>query len=234
MIYKLLALYDYPIITIIPPDTLTCLKESLIIDASNSQSGPDIYTEWLDENGNIIPNATGYYLNVDQPGTYYFRSLDEKTGCINIDTVVVEERKIYRAADAGPDQTLRCDSDTLTLNGVNSSNGPGISYIWTGINGSIVLTRANTTNPLIQGTGTFAITVIDDRTGCRQTDTVEVDRSNPPEFDLISSQNEICLDHGDGWINIEGLLGGSMPFTYFINGNRVDETPSGKPQPGKI
>jgi gliding motility-associated-like protein len=218
------ALYDYPLISIIPPDTLTCLKESLIIDASNSQKGPDIHVEWLDENGNIIPNTNGYFLNVDDPGTYYLRSTDDKTGCINIDTVVVEERKTFQTANAGPDQTLRCDSDTLTLNGFGSSRGPGISYTWTGINGSIILANANTINPLIEGTGIFTITVIDDYSGCRQVDTVEIDRSDPPIFDIISAQDEICLDQGDGWINIEGLLGGSPPFTYFVNGTQVNES----------
>jgi gliding motility-associated-like protein len=136
----------------------------------------------------------------------------------------VEERKTFQTANAGPDQTLRCDSDTLTLNGFGSSRGPGISYTWTGINGSIILANANTINPLIEGTGIFTITVIDDYSGCRQVDTVEIDRSDPPIFDIISAQDEICLDQGDGWINIEGLLGGSPPFTYFVNGTQVNES----------
>ena len=218
------SLVDFPIISIARPDEITCLQEEVVIDGSASQSGPTIFYQWYASNGVAIPGATSRSLSVDQPGTYFFESLDTLTGCINIDTVDVDENRIFHDANAGEDALIKCDSTSIILDASLSTQRNNISYSWKRILGDGNVIQGNgTLFPEIDGQGVFELQVVDDFTGCVSRDTVIVDKAFAPALDRVIVENERCGGDELGLIDVVGIRGIS-PFSYELNGRSVDTT----------
>ncbi len=72
-------------------------------------------------------------------------------------------------ADAGPDLTINCNTQLLTLNGTGSSTGGDISYVWTTPDGNI-LNGLNTMTPTVNSPGMYCLFVTDNNTGCQAMD----------------------------------------------------------------
>jgi gliding motility-associated-like protein len=218
------SLVDFPVISIARPDEITCLQEEVTIDGTASQSGPTIFYQWYASNGVPIPGATNRSLRVDQPGFYFFESLDTLTGCINIDTVEVDENRIFHDANAGEDALIKCDSISIILDASQSTQRNNISYSWRRILGDGNVIQGNgTLFPEIDGQGVFELQVVDDFTGCVSRDTVIVDKAFAPALDRIIVENERCGGDELGLIDVVGIRGIS-PFTYELNGRSVDTT----------
>lgn len=226
------SLIDYPVIAIARPDTITCLKATVTINANNSQSGPKIFHQWFDLDDNPIPGATGRQLQVTDPGSYIFESIDDETGCVNRDTVQVNEDRFFHTADAGADKIIKCDSSTVILNAGGSTQMNNISYSWRSISGGgTVVQGAGTLFPEVDAKGRYELTVRDDISGCESLDTVFVDQAFAPSIDLLSVKGEQCGGDESGSIRIAGISG-IRPLTYELNGRPVTETNFDSLKPG--
>lgn len=225
------SLVDYPVISLPRPDTITCMRETVTIDGSNSQSGPTIFYLWYTINNVSINGATGRTLNVMEPGRYIFEATDTATGCVNRDTIVVPENRFYHNADAGKDQIIKCDSLTTFLNAGQSTQMNDISYSWSGLGVGGIVRGQGTLYPEVDGKGHFVLTVRDDISGCESYDTVYVDRVFPPNIDFLTVKGERCGGDESGSIDIAGISG-IRPFTYELNGYSVTETKFDSLKPG--
>lgn len=225
------SLIDYPLISIVKPDTLTCLQEEITIDASSSQSGPNIIHQWYNSNDQVIPGAISRRLDVTQPGEYYFESFDTLTGCLNRDTISVGENKFFHVADAGQDEIIQCDSNTVILNGGNSTVRNNITYLWRGLGSGSVVNGNGTLFPEVNGGGEFELIVRDDITGCTSRDTVAVEKVFAPSIDFLTVKGERCGGDELGLIDIKGISG-IRPFTYELNGREVETTRFDSLRPG--
>ena len=146
-------------------DTILCPQDTLILDASVSQSGVNYI--WQDD------SSTPTY-SVNSPGVYSVTLL--LNGCTMSDTLEVTFDSLP-PVDLGPDTSL-CFSDTLILDASTASSG--INYLWQ--DGS-----TNSTH-YVYNSGTYYVDI--ERNGCVNSDTLVAVYLSVPTLDL--ENQELC------------------------------------------
>ncbi len=211
-------LEEYPLINIDPADEITCYDPQIVLDASDSQSGPSIIYTWLDGTGTPIPGANGNTLTVDIGGTYFLELVDTLNGCENIDTVVVETLLNTPLADTGDNIDLPCDETSTSLNLNIQGGATSTNVSWSTDDGTI-LSGANSLTPSVNGVGYYFVNIQDIESGCSIIDSVLVS-NNPdvPEIALLDVGNESCINFQNGSLNIGEIFGGEPPYSYTLNG----------------
>ncbi|MBK7407866.1 MAG: gliding motility-associated C-terminal domain-containing protein [Saprospirales bacterium] len=161
----------------IPPNVNAGMDTEITCNFPNAQlsgtTGANLSFQWLLD-GNPIPGATSISYTADQAGTYTLQATSNANGCMGSDDVVVIPNNLPPVTDAGPDQELGCEDNSVVLDGTGSASGPNINYLWTTTGG--VLNPGTITDPsaLAEESGTYFLTVSDLNTGCQGKDTVEV------------------------------------------------------------
>ncbi|TNE51118.1 MAG: hypothetical protein EP344_16640 [Bacteroidetes bacterium] len=159
------------------PFVLTCLANTQAIDGSGSSAGPEFDYLWQGPGINTS-NFDVQNPMVSDSGTYVLIVTNTQNHCTATDQVFIDMDQDLPATSAGPDQTLTCQNDTLTLDGTASETGTGITYAWSGP--GIVTGTQSGTMPLIFLPGTYTITVTNTATGCSDTDIVSIDQNTLP------------------------------------------------------
>ncbi len=157
-----------PNVIIDPPGELNCSDPCTTISASQSDNGPPFIPTWTNQNGIV---STDLNPTVCQPGTYTLTIVNEDNGCSSSASVDIEIDGTASFADAGPDGLLDCQNTTVTLDGSNTSVGPGYVLEWTDINNNFI-----SNNPIITVStpGEFVLSVANPNNGCTSSDTVTV------------------------------------------------------------
>ena len=213
---------DYPIIDINPPGFLSCDFLEVIIDANNSQTGADIIHTWYDGFGIPISGANTTTLTVEIGGFYVLESFDQTNQCTNTDTVFVESFQQMPLSEPAEDVMLPCLETSALLNYEILSPLSEVDISWTTTEGQII-TGANSTNPEINGTGIYYVSVENNISGCTITDSLLVSNNpNVPEAVSVQVNDEACLDAENGNINIQGVDGGQGPYTYTLDNNLMN------------
>lgn len=170
--------------------TLTCTQSTQAIDGSGSSNGPEF--EYLWQGPGI--NTSNFDLAspmVADSGAYTLLVTNIQNHCTATAMVFVDMDQDLPLTAAGPDQTLTCQNDTLTLDGSGSQTGAGINYNWTGP--GIVAGTQNNLAPQIFLPGAYTLTVSNTNNGCSKTDAVNVDEDVVPPFaDAGSNQLLTC------------------------------------------
>jgi gliding motility-associated-like protein len=153
------SLIEYPIINLEVTDIIDCENSEVTIDASSSQGGPSILTNWLNGAGEVIGSDVDM-ITVDEAGTYYFASVDTINGCENIDTAFVETFENEVNISVNPIIEVFA-GQTVNLNAsVNIPNSEIESIEWTP---SDNLSCTNCLNPQLTNAmeGEYTITIFD-------------------------------------------------------------------------
>ncbi len=169
---EVLLLDDPPLIDLGPDRLLTCdsLSISLENEAMNAPAA-DLTYQWSELTIGTLPE-TAPVLEVTEEGTYILLLTNELTGCFISDTVDVNIDQVAPTAEAGPDQSLTCQSSVVVLDGSGSTQS-GVTFSWTGPN-EACLTGAETNNPLATCAGLYTLVVTDINNGCTAQDSVRV------------------------------------------------------------
>ena len=209
--------------------TLTCAQPSLSIDGSGSTIGSTINYVWQG------PGINTSNFNVQSPvvsdsGTYVLIVTNIQNSCTATDQVYVAMNANLPASDAGLDQTLTCQKDTLQLNGSLSSSGPGIQYSWTGP--GIVAGQQNAASPNVYTQGVYTLTVLDIANGCSKTDIVNVGADfTPPVSDAGSDQVLTCANSTTGVPLSSGSSSSGPGFTLLWSGPGITAANQSSPSP---
>lgn len=208
-----------PTVAIATPGVLGCLQLSVVLNGAASSSGPNFQYEWTTQDGNFLGGVNTNTATVNSAGTYTLNLLNTVNGCTASQNVQVSDNTVLPLAEAGPPFTLTCDVTQTTLQGSGSS-GSVYSYAWTTQGGNIV-SGANSTSPVVNEPGVYALTVTNTSSGCTQTDNVEifVETNVPTDFDF-EVKRPTCKDN-DGEISFGLVQGGFEPYTYSINGGQT-------------
>ncbi len=173
-----------------PDITLTCAQNNLPIDGSGSSSGAIFIYLW-DGPGINSNNFDQQSPVVADSGLYVVTVTNTVNLCLSTDAVYVALDGDFPVADAGADPTLNCAVDTVTLNGILSDAGAGITYLWTGP----AVVPATASNAVANATlpGLYTLTVSNQNNGCSKTDFVTVGEDILPPFaDAGSDQTITC------------------------------------------
>ncbi|MEK7256086.1 MAG: hypothetical protein AAB316_15150, partial [Bacteroidota bacterium] len=182
-----------------PPGQLTCAVTQIQLQAIASQGGQYLY-EWQFDSlgvavggGGLVSGSTTLNPTVNAPGAYILTVTDSLSGCTTVDAVFVLENSTPPVADAGAPFSLSCAIANATINGMGSSFGAGITYLWTTPNGFIT-SGATTRTPGISAPGTYYLNVFDANTGCSSKDTIVIGQDgNAPISNAGANMALTCL-----------------------------------------
>lgn len=209
------------------PFELSCTVLTAMLDGTQSSSGPGFSALWSTSNGSFQSGIGTLTPTINAPGTYTLTVVNLQNGCSATDQVVVGQDANAPVANAGSTQTLTCTVTSVTLDGSNSSIGPGITYQWT-TQGGFIVSGANTLTPMVNAPGVYLLTVFDSNNNCQSAGSVVVqDFTEAPEVSVSDAQLG-CLSPA---VNLQGSAVGSGTFSYLwttANGNILsgETTPS--------
>lgn len=155
----------YPEAVASDPDPLTCILPATELDGTGSSVGSDIFYLWTTVNGNIVSGETTLAdCMVNAAGTYQLTVSNATNQCSTTIGVTLTANQAAPNASAGPAGSLTCAAPQTTLNGTGST-GSSFNILWTTSGGNIV-SGATTFNPVVNGAGSYTLTITNNTNGC--------------------------------------------------------------------
>ncbi len=215
----ILNMEDYPLISLAPVDTLTCLNTSITIDGSMSQSGLQFQYNWYIEDIDTPLATNTDILVVDQGGLYYLEIIDTILGCINIDSIVVSENIASPTLSLVDTLKGLCGIDIGHIQVSTLSQTSSILFNWSSTEGTIT-SRTDSMGIDVIGQGYYYIEAINSLNGCHIEDSVFY---MPLHLPLISLNvnNQSCFGISDGFLDLKPIDRGNLPFQYILNGESI-------------
>jgi gliding motility-associated-like protein len=170
------GLYDNPPVQIAPVPFITCVADSITIDASGSAAGSNLSFLWSTPNGIILSGGTGLTPVVGAAGSYSLSVTNADNGCTTLRTVTIGVDTLPPVAAIGPPGLLNCGFTQQTLQGSGSA---GTTVLWSyqpaaGGAGPGIVAGQSTFNPVVDAPGTYTMTLADTVNGCTQSLSVDV------------------------------------------------------------
>lgn len=189
---------------------LNCTLTS--VNASATTTSTPVTYNW---SGPSITSGAGTgTISVNQPGTYSYTVTNTNNGCITIGSQTVAQNLSTPIADAGPTQTLACQTPSVSLNGSGTS---GMNYNWSGgVCGAVNSLTTAACNP-----GTYTLVATHPISACTASSSVLVVSSSTsiPQATVNAITNSITCTNTVVAIGVTPI--GSDPYTYTWNGPNV-------------
>lgn len=139
-----------------PDAELDCIETVAPLEGSSSNTGDPLWT------GPGGFSVLAYETTTEVPGTYYF-SVDFGQSCVFTDSLIVSVSNEIPTANAGPNQDLTCQVDTVFLEGTVSGGSGNFEYSWTDEAGTVL---ATTTSLVVTEAGNYFFVANDLDTDC--------------------------------------------------------------------
>lgn len=167
---------------------LNCWVDTLALQASSTTSGAQLW--WTNAAGDTLTPALA-----TASGAYTAHALGAN-GCIELQTVQVQQNTTLPMLAASPDLALPCNNDIAMLT-ANIAGDSLATFVWSAAgSGSIIAGVANDT-ATVQGPGQYALLAISGINGCAAADTVVV--TQPQALSLAVALEPVsCFGLSDG------------------------------------
>lgn len=200
--------------------TLTCAVQQVQLVGASSQA--DVSWAWSGPGG-FTSNEQNPVVTL--PGTYVL-TVSTTTGCSATASAEVAADTVKPKVTIAPAAQLDCQHPQITLDGSGSASGPTFAIQWATADGSIV-SGEQTLTPVVDAAGTYTLTVTNLDNGCSASMSVVVEPSaEAPSGAEIVSEAPTCAGQADGFIIVEGVVGGTPPFQYSLDGGPFQDQPS--------
>jgi len=195
-----------------PTATITCTSATPVLSGSGS-TGPNFSYLWTTTDGQIISGEKTLAPTVSAAGTYTLQIVDSQNGCAATDAVLVQKNANVPTALAQSLGILTCQTLSLQLAAVGTTQGAGFAYQWTATGGGNILGGGNTLAPTVNKPGTYTLLVSNASTGCSATASVTVTEDRAAPAAAAAAQNG--LDCNTPSVALSGI-GSSQgaDFTY--------------------
>lgn len=159
---------------------LTCAQAQLNLDATASETGPDLVYSWTTSGGNIAAGGEGLAPLVDAPGWYVLEIFNTTTGCTATDSVEVQLDDQPPVAAVAVSGMLTCQQTMVDVTSQVSGGGGPYAYQWTTLSGQIG-GPSDQASIQAMAAGTYSLLVTDQGNGCTgyAEVTVQVDTLSP-------------------------------------------------------
>jgi hypothetical protein len=141
----------------------------------------------------------------------YTVTVTDGNNCTTTLSVDVLEDTGLPSITAGPDRNISCAGGTVQLLG-NGPAGPSYTIIWSTQNGNIV-SGANTYTPVVNASGQYTLTVVNNDNGCISEDETTVNPIPAPVLVAFSVEPVSCFGGSNGRIQAS-VSGGVSPYAY--------------------
>lgn len=182
-----------PVVALDSLQQLTCLTDTLTLNASVSNSTTFTY-QWTANNGGqfITGTQTSLTPKVAMPGSYQLLVRDTATQCAVTSQILIEEDKDLPTVEAGQAQDLTCADTLRVLDATGSSTGANFTSTWK-LNGTTVAT--DTLQLQVKTPGTYYLDIKNKTNGCVATDTVRLGTiADVPNVSVPLEQKLTCRD----------------------------------------
>ncbi|MFK7773241.1 MAG: gliding motility-associated C-terminal domain-containing protein [Saprospiraceae bacterium] len=178
-------------------ETIACVGDCIILDGSNSTSGPAIAHEWIAVTGGSIQNGSTLTPTVCDTGIYKLivTSLDVASGLICYDSIsiVVDLATLNPTTPTFTGLDTICSGDTTNYQ-ISSLDPNTNSYDWFVTNG-VILNGQN--SPMVEvewsgiSSGEICVSAIN---SCATSDTIcrSIFINSPPQEPIISGPTNVC------------------------------------------
>lgn len=215
---------DRPAVNLLIPDTITCLLPSVRLSDISGTSESDFSYTWLTPDGERI-ETDGPTLVTSNAGLYELIIENTLSDCRGSSTVHVTEDVTEPVVDAGMGGIFDCHTQELLISGDASSNSGSVEILWY-LNGDPI-EGADESTILIDEAGWYALEAIDLQNGCKNIDSVEVTVDGDfPTDALINAFDPLCAGDDNGYVSVDSVIGGALPYEYSINGGDFTQNPN--------
>ena len=171
---------------------LNC-QDTILLDGSLSQKGPQFQYTWTTETGNILSDADSLVAMADAPGTYTLSILNTDNFCTNSDTIQITDNRIAPEVSLAANAMLTCDNPTVNLGEEITTNSPTLFFTWRNQEGDVLGNRSVLSE--ITTPDTYIIEVIDSFNLCSTLDsTLVVENTEAPALELEAVQTLDCTN----------------------------------------
>ncbi|MBL7815938.1 MAG: gliding motility-associated C-terminal domain-containing protein [Saprospiraceae bacterium] len=191
---------------------------TLLTNATSGGTWSEVST--VPSTGGAFTAASGRFRTRSQAvGIYRFAYAvrpSTASPCPNDTAFVNIEIKFTPIADAGADDTIRCNKPVVSIGGTNTSSGNSVTVAWSGGAGGNV-PRQNVTQP-----GTFILTATSNGCSARDTVVIYVDTTSPRAVISPITQTVTCAVPS---VVINGSTStpiGQVDYLWFYNGIPFD------------
>ncbi len=167
--------------------TLTCVRTELYLSSTGSTTAAEIVHVWQTSDGNIVGTDTTDAPLIDAPGLYYLLVQNINNDCEIIDSVIVNLDTLAPNAqiDKSITPTLTCDSVAVSLDASLSGSTDSLIFKWQGGQST---PEINVSQP-----GNYSVTICHERTGCTDSDAIEVQIDTlPPIVNTLEPEQLTC------------------------------------------
>jgi len=198
---------------------INCYNEVATLNGSASQTGPGIEYLWTGPAGGIISSADDMEISVNASGVYTLTVFDTNNGCSSTDEVYVTADVAAPTVDAGDTQEFGCNTSSLTLSGMTSSDAT--SYQWMNANQEVLSSNLlyEITDP-----GIYTLHAANANNGCSSMDNVMItEDSNLPTSINYEAIGASCAGDKDAYLEVQGVVGGTAPYQFALDGEEFTD-----------
>ncbi len=205
---------DLPVVDIITPNQLTCIQTQVSLNAGGSSTGADFSYQWSTTDGNILSGDNTLFAEVNEPGTYTLTCFNTANNCEQSAVILVDQDIVEPIADAGlVPEALDCNTASVVLDGMASSEGAGFEYLWTTADGNID-SGVTSMMPEVDEGGTYVLLVTNIGNGCTSEDDVLVIENSAAPTDINFEVTPPLCYNEPGSFAATSVVGGEGPYLF--------------------
>ncbi len=172
-------------------DFVNCFSDSLVLDGSKSNKGPGVFYQWTTANGRILHGAKTLYPSINSTGTYFILVSDTLSKCVNSDSIIVNDLRVYPNISTSDDTLLHCKLTELVLTG-NSDSLP-VLYYWKKLQDSSFYEQGKFIT--VSDSGAYVFHVQDTLNNCISKDTVLIEKNQEIPLAMATAQHDVSCIH---------------------------------------
>lgn len=177
---------DKPIAVIYadPGNILDCVVSTIIL---SGEPQTNVIFNWTFGETFFFNQNT---ITINQEGTYILTALDTITGCDNTGQIIITDFTQYPSLTIEPVDPITCASNKTVINASNSPLNPNMVFTWFNSNNMVIPGQTQSTLE-VSSPGTYYVMLTDTTNGCRNIDTIFVDRIG--DFPQIDVSDDVYL-----------------------------------------
>ncbi len=158
--------------------TVTCSVTSVALNGSTSTPIGQINYLWFFNN---IPFDNNPITQASFGGSYALSVINQRNGCVNTDTITIQENTVPPTVSIVKPQTINCKDSIVTIDASTSSRGNTYTFTWKSSGGGQFFSDSTTLTPKVKVSGFYLLTITNLTNSCKDSafTFVPIDKTYP-------------------------------------------------------